>query len=55
MMKLFGYEPHEKILQNFLALARADHETKRFIVEHAANMTIVELFLHSKMPTEAEW
>jgi hypothetical protein len=43
MMKLFGYEPHEKILQNFLALAHADHETKRFIVEHAANMTIVEL------------
>ena len=43
MMKLFGYEPHEKILQNFLALARADHETKGFIVEHAANMTMVEL------------
>ena len=43
MMKLFGYEPHEKILQNLLVLARADHETKGFIVEHAANMTMVEL------------
>jgi hypothetical protein len=45
MMKLLGHEPHEKLLNNLLEIARADSPTKEFVVEHGANMTHVELLL----------
>lgn len=43
MMKLFGYEPHDKIARHLRGLARADDETKQFMIRHGANMTVVEL------------
>jgi hypothetical protein len=45
MMKLLGHEPHEKLLNNLLEIARADSLTKEFVAEHGANMTHVELLL----------
>jgi hypothetical protein len=45
MMKLLGYEPHEKLLNNLLEIARTDSRTKEFMVKHGANMTHAELLL----------
>ena len=45
MMKLLGYEPHEKLLGNLLEIARTDSPTKDFLVRHRANMTHIELLL----------
>ena len=45
MMKLLGHEPHEKLLKNLLEIARADRQTKEFLVKHGANMTHAELLL----------
>jgi hypothetical protein len=43
MMKLLGHEPHEKLLENLLEIARTDNPTKGFLVQQKANMTHVEL------------
>jgi len=45
MMKLLGHEPHEKLLKNLLEIARADRQTKEFLLKHRANMTHAELLL----------
>jgi hypothetical protein len=45
MMKLLGYEPHEKLLNNLLEIARVDSRTKEFVVKHGANMSHMELLL----------
>jgi hypothetical protein len=45
MMQLLGHQPHEKLLKNLLDIARADGQTKEFLVKHEANMTHVELLL----------
>ena len=45
MMKLLGHEPHDKLLKNLVAIARADSQTKEFVIKHETHMTHLELLL----------